>query len=64
MASYATAYQEQGPKIFGGKSADELKVRFGLYWIFVYFEASVQESTILSPLRPPALHLGAVLLHE
>jgi len=37
----------------------------GLYKIFVYFEAVVHESTILSPPRPTCIaHPGAILLHD
>ena len=38
---------------------------FGLYKIFVYFEAVVHESTILSFPPPTCIaHLGAILLHD
>jgi len=40
-------------------------LQFGLYKIFVYFEAVVHESTILSFPPPTCIaHPGAILLHD
>ena len=52
-------------RLVDGVKGEWARIGVGLYKIFVYFEAVVHESTILSPPPPTCIaHPGAILLHE